>query len=206
MQVTHTKTQIQALLIDPDYVNAAIKILGDNQTEDEKRTKNTRHHNGIGFSAAYGRVGIRFYEFVTGIQMSSGEKKWEPKSLANPIADKVFSRYVRNREDFKTALAYARYICTLHWKQLGVMLEAGFTVPTLSVTVPERPKQRDTPMSRLSGDIAGAKGKAYKAYVNGKKVWLPKSLVTVEPDTSEDNDGQSILVIPTWLARKKGLV
>ena len=196
MATSHTKTQIIALLENPVMVDAAIKLLGQNQTADELRFKSTRHHNDIGFSAAYGRVGTRFFEFVTGISTRTGTQKWEPKSLTNPIADRVFSKYVRNR-GVAHAVDYARDIATLHWKQLGVMLEPAFQAEVLPTAAPEREVRPAPSMVTVSADIVGARGKAYKVYAFGRRIWLPKSQVTV-------NGGQ--ITMPQWLAKQKGLV
>ena len=85
-----SKEQITFILdSNPAAVDAAIIILANNQTEGELRSKNTHNLNGEGFSAAYGKVGTRFYEFVTGIQMSSGKKKWPARSLSHPKANQV---------------------------------------------------------------------------------------------------------------------
>jgi hypothetical protein len=195
MATSHTKTQIITLLENPVMVDAAIKLLGQNQTADELRFKSTRHHNDIGFSAAYGRVGTRFFEFVTGISTKTGTQKWQPKSLTNPIADRVFSKYVRNR-GVAHAVDYARDIATLHWKQLGVMLEPAFQAEVLPTAAPEREVRPAPSMVTVSADIVGARGKAYKVYAFGRRIWLPKSQVTV-------SGGQ--ITMPLWLARQKGL-
>lgn len=204
MKVTHTKAQVALALVNPTAVNAAIRILGENQTADELRTKSTRNHNDIGFSAAYGKVGTRFYEFVTGIQVSSGKAKWQPKSLQHPVADKVFSRYVNNRPTCECALDYAREISLLHWRQLGAILSDTFEAPTLptestAAELEAKQEKRDegNEMITVSGDIAGARGRAYKAYIGGRKYWLPKSQVTITPGG---------IAMPKWLAKAKGLV
>jgi hypothetical protein len=201
MKVTHTKAQIAQALVDPAAVDEAIRILGQNQTADELRTKSTRNHNDIGFSAAYGRVGTRFYEFVTGIQTSTGKKKWEPKSLRHPVANRVFSRYINRREGCESALDYAREICLLHWRQLDQLLQAGFTALDLpseeaSQEAQSRPDVGGE-MITMEGEIVGARGRAYKAYIGGRKVWLPKSQVLVAP---------SGIAMPRWLAKNKGLI
>ena len=195
MATSHTKTQIITLLENPIMVDAAIKLLGQNQTADELRFKSTRHHNDIGFSAAYGRVGTRFFEFVTGISTKTGRQQWQPKSLTNPIADRVFSKYVRNR-GVAHAVDYARDIATLHWKQLGVMLEPAFQAEVLPTAAPEREVRPAPSMVTVSADIVGARGKAYKVYAFGRRIWLPKSQVTVEGGN---------ITMPLWLARQKGL-
>ena len=87
---SHNKGQIQTLLdSNPAYVDHAIRLLGQNQTADELRVKDTRYHNDIGFSAAHARTGTRLFEFVTGISTKSGKPTWAPKSLSHPAADRV---------------------------------------------------------------------------------------------------------------------
>ena len=198
--MTHTKQQILDILQDPDYVAAAIIILGQNQTADELRTKTTNRHNDIGFSAAYGKVGTRFYEFVTGIQTSTGKKKWPSRSLAHPKAEQVFRRYTGHKH--ATVMDYARHIASLHWKQLGTMLEAGFTVPFYDIQVGEpeaEPVKQEPARVLLACQFIKVSGKAVQVKMNGsgKKVWLPKSQV----QNTEDG-----LSIPNWLAAKKGLL
>jgi len=204
MKVTHTKAQIALALVNPAAVDAAIRILGENQTADELRYKTTRNHNDIGFSAAYGRVGTRFYEFVTGIQVSTGRAKWAPKSLEHPVADKVFSRYVSRRDTCDCALDYAREISLLHWRQLSALLDITFEAPELptEVTAEEKAAKQQkraagSEMITVSGEIVGARGRAYKAYIGGRKIWLPKSQVSITPGG---------IAMPKWLARTKGLV
>ena len=75
----YTKSTLETLLATPAYVDEAIRLIGTNQTADELQTKGTHYQNGEGFSAAYARTGTRLYEFVTGIQTSTGKKKWAPK-------------------------------------------------------------------------------------------------------------------------------
>ena len=205
MKVTHTKDQIALTLVNPAAVDAAIRILGQNQTADELRSKTTRNHNDIGFSAAYGRVGTRFYEFVTGISTRTGTQKWQPKSLQHPTANRVFSRYINNRRDCTSALEYARQISLLHWRQLGGLLDPAALViqlPTEATAEEQTKKQqkRETggELITVQGDVKGAKGRAYKAYFGGRKVWLPKSQVTIHPGGG--------ITMPRWLAKAKGLV
>ena len=195
-QPAHSKLDIANLLSNPAMVDAAIKLLGQNQTQDELRFKHTRHLNDIGFSAAYGKVGTRFFEFVTGISTKTGTQKWDPKSLTNPIADRVFARYVRNR-GVAHAVDYARDIALLHWKQLGVMLEPGFQAEVLPTEAPEREARPAASMVTVSADIVGARGKAYKVYAFGRRIWLPKSQVKVEGGN---------ITLPKWLAKQKRLV
>ena len=199
--MTHTKQQVLDLLLDADYVGAAIILIGQNQTQDELRTKHTHNLNGEGFSAAYAKVGTRFYEFVTGIQVATGKKKWQSRSLAHPKADQIFSRYINNRGCNK-AVDYARDIAALHWKQLGAMFEAGFTVPSYDINIGQveaAPAKEEPARILLACQFIKVSGKAVQVKMNGngKKVWLPKSLV----QSTEEG-----LSIPTWLATKKGLL
>lgn len=196
MAPSHTKTQIVALLQNPIYVDAAIKLLGQNQTQDELRFKSTKHHNDIGFSAAYGRVGTRFFEFVTGISTKTGRQTWEPKSITNPIADRVFAKYVRNR-GVAHAVDYARDIAALHWKQLGVMLTEDFQAEVLPTAAPEPKAVEPEDQITISAEIVGARGRAYKVYAFGRRIWLPKSQVTVSGGN---------ITMPQWLAKQKRLV
>lgn len=196
MAPSHTKTQIVALLQNPIYVDAAIKLLGQNQTQDELRFKSTKHHNDIGFSAAYGRVGTRFFEFVTGISTKTGRQTWEPKSITNPIADRVFAKYVRNR-GVAHAVDYARDIAALHWKQLGVMLTEDFQAEVLPTAAPEPKAVEPEGQITISAEIVGARGRAYKVYAFGRRIWLPKSQVTVSGGN---------ITMPQWLAKQKRLV
>ncbi len=198
--MTHTKQQVLELLQDPDYVGAAIILIGQNQTQDELRTKHTHNLNGEGFSAAYAKVGTRFYEFVTGIQVSTGRKRWPSRSLAHPKAEQVFRRYTGNKH--ATVMDYARHIASLHWKQLGAMFEVGFTVPAYDVQVGEAeaaPAKQEEARILLACQFIKVSGKAVQVKMNGngKKVWLPKSQV----QNTEDG-----LSIPKWLASNKGLL
>ena len=97
---------------------------------------------------------------------------------------------------------YARHIASLHWKQLGEMLEAGFTVPSYDIQVGEAeaaPVKKEPARILLACQFIKVSGKAVQVKMvgSGKKVWLPKSQV----QNTEDG-----LSIPHWLASKKGLL
>ena len=200
---THIKLDIDNLLSNPAYVDAAIKLLGQNQTQDELRFKHTRHLNDIGFSAAYGRVGTRFFEFVTGISTKTGTQKWQPKSLTNPIADRVFAKYVRNR-GVEHAVDYARDIALLHWKQLGVMLEPGFQAEVLPTEAPEREVRTAPKAVTLKATFIRSTHKAVQLRVNGRRVWLPRSQIAAGYTTLSWNECE--VTMPHWLATTKGLL
>tara|TARA_A100001011_G_scaffold395657_1_gene491329 strand:- start:870 stop:1505 length:636 start_codon:yes stop_codon:yes gene_type:complete len=204
----HTKEQILDALQDPAVADAAIVILTGYQTAEERRRKSTSNENGEGFDAAYGKLGVRFWEFLTGRSSKTGElvPKWGgPKSLRHPKANRVFARNLRNSAgQHETVLDYARFICGKHWKQLGMILEDDFQAPELP-TAPEPAVATQKQESReaggqiitISGEVVGVKGRAYKANVGGRNVWLPKSQVTIV-------DGA--IMMPRWLAQNKGFV
>ena len=196
---SHTKSQIQTLLNNPAFVDEAIRILGENQTPSELRAKSTHIHNDIGFSAAYGTTGTRLFEFVTGISTKTGEKQWQPKSLAHPTANRVFGRYIRNH-GLENALALGRKIALIHWKQLGAL----FTYqPTALPSAPVQTKRKsDGTLDKVivrGLEFQVHKGKAIRFLHDSKRVWLPVSQIGIDDASGE-------VSMPRWLARNKGLL
>ncbi len=193
---SYDKNTLQTLLSNPAHVDEAIRLLGQNQTADELRSKGTHYHNNIGFSAAYARTGTRLYEFVTGIQTRTGQKKWAPKSLAHPVANKVFSRYIRNHS-LGDAVELGRKIALVHWRQLESLTTA--TVASLPTTSGNRPTKKAPAQVTLKGaEIVRRSGKAVQVLWDSKKVWLPTSQISWDSSTEE-------LTLPKWLAGKKGM-
>ena len=196
---SHSKSQIQTLLSNPSYVDQALRILGDNQTPSELRTKSTHIHNDIGFSAAYGTTGTRLFEFVTGINTKTGEKKWQPKSLANPIADRVFGRYIRNH-GLNNALELGRKVALIHWKQLGALITwQPVAIPAAPV---QTKRKEDGTLDKVivrGLEFQVHKGKAIRFLHDSKRVWLPVSQIDIDDATGE-------VEMPRWLARNKGLL
>ena len=196
---SHTKSQIQTLLNNPAFVDEAIRILGENQTPSELRSKSTHFNNDIGFSAAYGTTGTRLFEFVTGINTKTGEKKWQPKSLAHPTANRVFGRYIRNH-GLENALALGRKIALIHWKQLGAL----FTYqPTALPSAPVQTKRKsDGTLDKVivrGLEFQVHKGKAIRFLHDSKRIWLPVSQIDIDDASGE-------VSMPRWLARNKGLL
>ena len=196
---SHTKSQIQTLLNNPAFVDEAIRILGENQTPSELRSKSTHFNNDIGFSAAYGTTGTRLFEFVTGINTKTGEKKWQPKSLAHPTANRVIGRYIRNH-GLENALALGRKIALIHWKQLGAL----FTYqPTALPTAPVQTKRKaDGTLDKVivrGLEFQVHKGKAIRFLHDSKRIWLPVSQIDIDDASGE-------VSMPRWLARNKGLL
>ena len=196
---SHTKSQIQTLLNNPAFVDEAIRILGENQTPSELRAKSTHIHNDIGFSAAYGTTGTRLFEFVTGISTKTGEKRWQPKSLAHPTANRVFGRYIRNH-GLENALALGQKIALIHWKQLGAL----FTYqPTALPAAPVQTKRKsDGTLDKVivrGLEFQVHKGKAIRFLHDSKRVWLPVSQIDIDDASGE-------VSMPRWLARNKGLL
>jgi hypothetical protein len=195
----YNKSTLETLLANPAYVDEAIRLIGTNQTADELQSKNTHHQNGEGFSAAYARTGTRLYEFVTGIQTRTGKKKWAPKSLSHPVANRVFSRYISNH-GLNNALELGRKIAMVHWRQLeGLTSSAVTQLPTGGETKPKKPAAK---MVTIEGvELVGGKGKAIKVRWDSRYIWLPKSQVSVVPDAY----GDVTITMPEWLAGKKGM-
>jgi len=191
----YVKSTLETLLTDPSYVDEAIRLLGENQTADELRVKGTRHHNDIGFSAAYGRTGTRFYEFVTGIQTSTGRKKWAPKSLAHPVANKVFSRYISNH-GLNDAVELGRKIALIHWRQLESLTTA--TVATLPSAGKKQSRKAPAKITIRGAEIVRRSGGGVKVRWDSRNVWLPTSQIKWNSTTGE-------LTLPQWLADKKGI-
>ena len=195
---SHNKGQIQQLLdSNPAYVDQAIRLLGANQTADELRSKDTRYHNDIGFSAAHARTGTRLYEFVTGISTKTGQKAWQPKSLAHPAANKVFRRYIHNH-GLENGLQLGRKVALVHWRQLEGLL--SWTPVTTGVTQRKAAKKQPPQSVVVQGaEIQTVKGKAVRVLWDSKRVWLPKSQISFNSETGE-------LTMPKWLARNKGML
>ena len=60
-----TKERITELLKANDFaVERAIIVLYRRQTDDERREAETKHHNGVGFSAAHARIGTRWAQWL----------------------------------------------------------------------------------------------------------------------------------------------
>ena len=196
--VTMTKYNKQTLLNllnNPAYVDEAIRLLGGNQTAGELRAKSTHLHNDIGFSAAYGRTGTRMYEFVTGINTRTGEKKWAPKSLAHPVANKVFGRYISNH-GLNNALELGRKVASIHWKQLE-SLTTYQPQQLNSGTGTQKPQKKQPVKVTFQGvEVVSRSGKGIKVRFDSRYIWLPAS--QVDFDTATDT-----LVVPEWLAKNK---
>ena len=193
---SYDKNTLQTLLNNPAYVDEAIRLLGQNQTDDELQSKDTHYHNDIGFSAAYARTGTRLFEFVTGIQTRTGQKKWQPKSLAHPTANRVFGRYINNH-GLNDAVELGRKIALVHWRQLE-----GLTTATVAAlpSAGDTPKKKRAPVQVTfkGAEILRRSGKAVQVLWDSQKVWLPTSQIKWDSATEE-------LTLPKWLADKKGM-
>ena len=195
---TFTKDQILNLFAsNPAYVDEAIRLLGENQTPNELRTKSTHLNNDIGFSAAYATTGTRMFEFVTGISTKTGKATWAPKSLAHPTANRVFSRYIRNHS-LNSAMELGAKVAGIHWKQLEGLL--SWTPVAIKTPQPKAKKQQSKGTVTIQGaEIQSLKGKAVRILWDSKRIWLPTSQINVNSETGE-------ITMPHWLARNKGMV
>ena len=194
----HNKSQIQQLLdSNPAFIDQAIRLLGENQTADELAWKTTNQHNSVGFSAAHARTGTRLFEFVTGIATRTGKPTWAPKPLSHPTAARVFRRQLHNH-DLDTAVQLGRKIALVHWKQLGALL--SWTPVTTGATKPKAAKKQPQASVVVQGaEIQTMKGKAVRVLWDSKRVWLPKSQISVNSETGD-------ITMPKWLARNKGMI
>ena len=113
--MTYTRDQIDAILrTNPRAVERGIMRLFDLQTEDEQRQADTKHDNTVGFCSADARPGTRFARWMLGFD-DNNVKRFQPKSLNHPKANKVFGRYL-NKHDSVQARALS--ICLKHSRQL----------------------------------------------------------------------------------------
>ena len=193
-----TKDNVVTALLDINKLNAAVAHLGDLQTEDELASGVTSHQNGQGFSAAYARTGRRLWQWVTGKDAKTMEERWDKKCLSHSRADSAFQRQTRNYE-FNTAVELARYVCSFHWRQLGHILEDGFTGMELP-KVDERKRNQFKPSKWL--DITGAKiiqikGGGTQILWDSRKIWLP---------TSQFKKANGKMSVPMWLAQKNDMI
>ena len=128
------KNTIQNLLnSNPELINAAIRIIGENQTADELGSRHTKYENGIGFTASYGTIGTVLYQFVTGrdCKRQGHPVRWTPKSLITQghVLDRTrdMRRFKRNNPKYSnTGVAdIAKMIAVLHWRQLSALLTSS---------------------------------------------------------------------------------
>ena len=198
-----TKEEVHAALASDDNVNAAIAYLGDMQTADELSDGHTKHLNGKGFTAAYGKTGRHLWIWVTGKDSRNNfEVKWEPKSLAHSRADRTFSKFTRNYDEIETAIDLGRHIAKIHWKQLGFLVATDYKATVLPVADKPRPKveKKNTPpaMFELTGaTVLRKSGKATQFRWDSRKVWLPNSQLKMVGGK---------LQVPVWLAKKNGMI
>ncbi|MFZ9080265.1 MAG: hypothetical protein ACO23H_17155 [Alphaproteobacteria bacterium] len=109
-----TRDEIDALLMRSDnaVMRAIIRIF-ELQTLDEQTSTQTKHENGRGFSSADAKAGTLFAQYLLGFDKHN-VKRWQPKPLTHPHANKVFQRYTHGG----TAIQRARKIALKHSAQL----------------------------------------------------------------------------------------
>ena len=109
-----TRDEIDSLLnrSDTAVMRAIIRIF-ERQTLDEQTSTRTKHENSIGFSAADAKAGTLFAQYLLGLDKNNC-KRWNPKPLTHPHANKVFLRYTHGG----TAIQRARKIALKHSRQL----------------------------------------------------------------------------------------
>ena len=109
-----TRDEIDSLLMRSDnaVMRAIIRIF-ELQTLDEQTATRTKHENSVGFSAADAKAGTLFAQYLLGFDKKN-VKRWHPKPLTHPHANKVFRRYTHGG----TAIQRARKIALKHSRQL----------------------------------------------------------------------------------------
>ena len=145
------KSDIERALQTSESVSRAIEILGNNQREDELRTRNANHQNGIGFTSCWASAGTHLWQFVTGYDARSKTNKWGRKCLSHPNWQraKIIKRKVYNN-DCQNAVELGRKIALHHWRQLGSLLAVQHPVPVEQTPVPE--PQADFEMIAVPAD------------------------------------------------------
>ena len=135
------KSDIERALQTSESVSRAIEILGNNQREDELRTRNANHQNGIGFTSCWASAGTHLWQFVTGYDARSKTNKWGRKCLSHPNWQraKIIKRKVHNN-DCADAVQLGRKIALHHWRQLGALLSIQAPVPVDQTPVPQEPQ------------------------------------------------------------------
>lgn len=199
-KVSHTKDDIIALFaLDHRYVDAAIKIIGDNQTADELADGTADEHNGVGFSAAYARTGKNLWTWVTGVDPKTNESRWAPKSIAHEKSDYEFRKYI-SAYGAANAVEFAEMIVGNHWRQLGALTDANYQLPSLPLKNPKPKFTSNKPpvMYQLTGAvIKDTREKATQIVWDGRLHWLPNSQISIKPGYIE---------LPEWMAKKKGFM
>ena len=132
--MSFSKSDIEKLLNTPAQVSLAIRILGNNQRDDELSSRSTNTQNGIGFTSCWASAGTHLWQFVTGYDARSKTNKWGRKCLSHPNwkRAKIIKRKVFNN-DCISAVQLGRKIALHHWRQLGEMLPE----PVLEMKTPQ---------------------------------------------------------------------
>ncbi len=188
--MSFTKSVIENLLNEnPNRINAAIRIIGENQTADELGSRHTKYENGIGFTASYGTIGTVLYQFVTGrdCRRQGHPRRWAPKSLITSgyILDRTrdMKRFKRNNPKYaNTSPAdIAKMIAVLHWRQLGGLIESQNSVQPPATATTQQPQTMVVRYTRIVKETAkavllekvDAEGIAWER-------WIPKSMIITD--------------------------
>ena len=163
--MSFNKKTIQTLLnSNPELINAAIRIIGENQTADELGSRHTKYENGIGFTASYGTIGTVLYQFVTGrdCKRRGHPVRWAPKSLITQghVLDRTrdMRRFKRNNPKYSnTSVAdIAKMIAVLHWRQLGSLIESANRVQPPATATTQQPQTVVIQFTRIVKETAKA--------------------------------------------------
>ena len=110
------ETITQKLQEDPRNIDAAIAVLGE-----------------VGFfHNSDNPIHLKLYQFVTGIELSTGRQKWPSKSLQHPNAKKVF-RYHLNSLDLESPVQIGFQLAIDNWFRLEPLLGPNYEDEILTV-------------------------------------------------------------------------
>ena len=180
---------VRLLNENPNRINAAIRIIGENQTADELGSRHTKYENGIGFTASYGTIGTVLYQFVTGrdCRRSGHPRRWAPKSL---IADghvlertRDMRRFKRNNPKYaNTSPAdIAKMIAILHWRQLGTLV---LNLAEVSPEVVPQSQELNTVTIRFTRIVKETAKAILLEKVDAEGIawerWIPKSMIITD--------------------------
>ena len=116
--MTYTRSDINTILVTNDTaVERAMIRLFELQNADEQRQATTNEQNGRGFSSSDAHAGTRFARWIQGMD-NNNVVRYEPKSLNNPKAMRIFGKYCQNGG---SVMDRARKIALKHSAQLVII-------------------------------------------------------------------------------------
>jgi hypothetical protein len=78
-----SEKEIVALLVRPDAVERALVAIFNRQTEDEKRSEDTKHTNTVGFSSSDAKLGTYYAKWVISGRRLTGTHLERARKMAH---------------------------------------------------------------------------------------------------------------------------